>query len=68
VNWDEIIDEANGDENRADSGAPSGGRSHTRVGNDYYNCEGEEDTQGGEKGTWQGQGLNNGRGNERGWR
>jgi len=54
LNWDEIIDEDDGDENWADPGAPSGGRSRPGDGNDNDNGEGEEDMQGGEKETGEG--------------
>jgi hypothetical protein len=43
LNWDEIIDEDDGEENRADPGAPSGGRSRPANGNDNDNREGDED-------------------------
>jgi hypothetical protein len=48
LNWDEIIDEHDDDENWAYPRAPSGGRSRPGDGNDNDNDEGEEDTQGGE--------------------
>ena len=51
LNWDEIIDEDEDDENWADPGAPSGGRCRSRDGNDNDNGECEEDTQDGENGT-----------------
>jgi len=57
LNWDEIIDEDDDDENWADPGAPSGGRSRPGDGNDNDNGECEEDTQGGEKGTGKGKGT-----------
>jgi len=57
LNWDEIIDEDDDDENWADPGAPTGGRSRPGDGNDNDNGEGEEDTQGGEKGTGKGKGT-----------
>jgi hypothetical protein len=53
-NWDEIIDEDDDDENWVDPGGPSGGRSSPGDGNDHANNKGEEDTQGGEKGTGKG--------------
>jgi len=49
LNWDEIIDENDDDDNWADPGAPSGVRSRPNDGNDNDDSEGEEDTQGGEK-------------------
>jgi hypothetical protein len=57
LNWDQIIDEDDDDENWADPGAPSGGRSHPGDGNDNDNGEGKDDTQGGEKGTGNGKGT-----------
>jgi len=51
LNWDEIFDKHDDDENWVDPGAPSGGRSRPRDGNDIDNGEGEEDMQGGVKGT-----------------
>jgi len=51
LNWDEMIDEDDDDENWADPGARSGGRSHPGDGNDNDNCEGDEDMQGGKKGS-----------------
>jgi len=47
LNWDEIINEDDDDENWAESRAPSGGRSHPGDGNGNDAGEGEEDTQGG---------------------
>jgi hypothetical protein len=52
--WDDIVDEDDDDENWADPGAPSDGRSRPGDGSDNDNGEGEEDTQGGEKGTGKG--------------
>jgi hypothetical protein len=66
LNWDEIIDEDDDDENWADPRAPSGGRSSLGDGNDNDNGEGEEDTQGGEKGTEKGKGTKDGKGKEKG--
>jgi hypothetical protein len=51
LNWDEIIDKNDNDENKADSRAPSGGRSYPSNGNDNDNSKGEEDIQGSVKGT-----------------
>jgi hypothetical protein len=51
LNWDEIIDEDDVDDNWAEPGAPSGGRSHLGNGNGNDDGEGEEHTQGGEKWT-----------------
>jgi len=61
-NWDEIIDEDDDDDNWADPGAPSGGRSRSSDGNDNDDSEGEEDTQGGDKGTGKGNGTKDGKG------
>jgi len=47
--------------NWADPRAPSGGRSHLGYGNGNDHGDGEEDTQGGEKGTWQRKRMKNGR-------
>jgi hypothetical protein len=52
LNWDEIIDEDDDNNNWADPCAPSGGRSLPGDGNDNDNGESEEDTQDGE--TWTG--------------
>jgi len=62
LNWDEIIDEDDDDENWVDPGAPSSGRCHPGHDNDNVNGEGEEDTQGGEKGTGKGKGTKHGKG------
>jgi len=66
LNWDEIIDEDENDENWADPGALCGGRSRPGDGNDYDNGEGEEDMQCGETGTGKGKGTNNGKRKEKG--
>ena len=59
LNWNEIIDEDDDDENWADPGASSSGWS--RPSHDTHNDdgEGEEDMQGGEKGTGKGKGTKN---------
>jgi hypothetical protein len=62
LNWDELIDEDDDDENWADPGAPCDGRSRPGDGNDTDNGEGEEDTQGCEKGTGNEQGTKDGKG------
>jgi hypothetical protein len=54
LNWDGLIDEDDVDDNWAEPGAPSGGRSHLANGNGNDDSEGEEYTQGGEK--WTGKG------------
>ena len=61
LNWDEIIDEDDDDENWADPRAPSSGRSCPGNGNDNDNGEGEEDAQCGEKGTGKGKGTKDGK-------
>jgi len=81
MNWEEIIDEDDDDENWVDPGAPSSGRSHPSNVNGNDNSEGqEENMKGGANGTekmkgandgkwkWKGQGKRNGernRGRER---
>jgi len=57
LNWDEIIDQDDDDENWANPGGPSSGRRHSSDGNDNDNSEGERDTQGCEKGTGKGKGT-----------
>ena len=66
LNWDEIMDEADDEENWADPAALSGGQSHPGDDNDNDNGKGEEDTQGGEKGTGQGKGTKDGKGKGKG--
>jgi hypothetical protein len=61
LNWDEIIEEEDDDDNWADPGAPSSGRSRPSEGNNIDNGESEEDMQGGEKGTRKGKGTNDGK-------
>jgi len=62
LNWDEIINEDDDDDNCADPGAPSGGQSRPGDGNDNDDGESEEDSQGGEKGTGKGKGTKDGKG------
>jgi len=62
LNWDEIIDKDDDDDNWADPGAPSGGRSRPGDGNDNHDGESEEDMQGGENGTGKGKGTKDGKG------
>jgi hypothetical protein len=50
INWNEIIDKDDDDENWADPRAPSGARSHSSDENDNNDIQNEEDTQGGVKG------------------
>jgi len=66
LNWDEIIDEDDDDDNWADPGAPSSRRSRPSDGNDNDDSEGEEDTQGGEKWTGKGNGTKDGKGKRKG--
>jgi len=66
LNWDEIIDKDDDDENWADRGAPSNGQSHPGNSNDNDNGEGEEDMQGGEKGTGKGKGTKDEKGKGKG--
>jgi len=66
LNWDEIINEDDDDDNWADPGAPSGGRSHPGDGNNNDISESEEDTQGAEKGTGKGKGTKDGKGKGKG--
>jgi len=61
-----MIDEDDDDDNWADPGAPSGGRSRPSDGNDNDDSEGEEDTQGGEKGTGKEKGTKDGTGKGKG--
>jgi hypothetical protein len=62
LNWAEIIDDGEDDDNWADPGAPRGGKSCAGDGMDNYNGESEEDTQGGEKVTGKGKGTQDGKG------
>jgi len=62
LNWDDIIDEHDDDQNRADPGAPSGGRSCHGNGNENDDGEGEEDMQGVAKGPRKGKGTKDGKG------
>jgi len=65
VNWDEIINVEDDDENRADPRAPSSGRSCPGDGNDNDNGEGEEDKKGCETETGKGKGTKNGKGKQK---
>jgi len=62
LNWDEILHEHGDYENWVDPGAPSGGSTRPGDGNDNEDSEGEEDTQGGEKGTVKGKRAKDGKG------
>jgi hypothetical protein len=66
LNWDEILDEDDDDENWADHGAPCGRRSRPGDDNDHDDGEGEEDTHGDEKGTRKGKRTKNGKGKGKG--
>jgi len=66
LNWDVLIDWDDDDENWADPGAPSGGRSRPGDHNDNDDGEGEEDTQGCEKGPGNGKGTKDGKGKGKG--
>jgi len=60
-NWDDIIIKDDDDENWADPGAPSSGRSRPGNDNDNDDGEGEEDMQGSEKETGTGTGTKDGK-------
>jgi len=62
LNCDEIIHKDDKDDNWADPGAPSSGRSHPGNGNDNDDSESEEDMQGSEKATGKGKGTKDGNG------
>jgi hypothetical protein len=62
LNWDEIIDKDDDDDNWADSGVRSGGRRRPGDGNDNDDGQSEEDIQRGEKGIGKGKGTKNGKG------
>ena len=66
LNWDEIIDKDDVDENWADPGALTGGWSHPADDNDNDDGEGEEDTLVGEKLTGKGNGPMNWKGKRKG--
>jgi hypothetical protein len=66
LNWDEIINKDDDDENWADPGVLSGGRSHPSDNIDNDDGEGEEDTQGGEKGAGKGKGTKDRKGKGKG--
>jgi len=61
LNWDQIIDEDDDDENWAHSGAPSGGRSRHGGEDDIDVGEGAVVTPGGEKGNRKGKGTKDGK-------
>jgi len=62
LNWDEIIHSDDDNENWADPGAPSRGRSHPGNGKDNDDGEVKEDTQGCETGSGKGNGTKDGKG------
>jgi len=62
LNWDQISDEDDDDDNGADPGVPSSGWSRPGDGNDNDDGESKEDTQGSEKGTGKGKGTDHGKG------
>jgi len=66
MNWDDIIDEDDDNENWADPRAPSHGRSRPGNSDDNDKGEGEEDMQGGEKGIGKGKGTKDGKGKGKG--
>jgi hypothetical protein len=65
LNCDGLFDKDDDDENWADPAAPSNGRSLPGDDNDNDDCEGEEGTQGCEKGTRNGKGTNDGKGKDK---
>jgi len=62
LNWDEIIEEDDDDENWAHPGAPSSGRTRPGDGNDNDDGVGEEDMRASETGTSNGKGTMDGEG------
>ena len=66
LNWGEIIDQDDDNDNSVDPGLPSGGRRRPSDGNDNDNSEGEEDTQSGEKGTGKGKSTRDRKGKGKG--
>jgi len=65
LNWDGGIDDDDEGENWVHRSVPSSGRSHPTHGINNNDGEGEEDKQGGEKGTGKGREQTMGRGNGR---
>jgi len=65
LNWDELIDKVDDNENWVDPRAPSSGRSHLRYGNDTDDSKGKHDTQGSEKGTGKRQVAKDGKGKQK---
>jgi hypothetical protein len=66
LNWDEMINKDDDDENWADRGGPSSGRSRSGDRKDNDDSEGGEDTQRGEKETEKGKGRKDGKGKGKG--
>jgi hypothetical protein len=66
LTWDEKIAKDDDDENWVDPGAPSGGKGRPSHGNYNDDSEGEEDTQGGEKGPGKANSTKNGKGKGKG--
>jgi hypothetical protein len=66
LNWDEIIDQDDDDENWANPRAQSGGRSRPSDGNENDDGKGEEDAQGGENWTKKGKATKDGKGKWKG--
>jgi hypothetical protein len=66
LNWDEIIDEDDVDENWADPGPPIGGRSNPSNGIENDHSNGDEDRKGGQNGTRKGKGKKDGQGTGKG--
>jgi hypothetical protein len=62
LNWDEIIDKDNDDDNWVEPRAPSSGRGHPGDGNENDDGASEEVTQGGEKTVGEGNGKKDGKG------
>jgi len=62
LNWDEVMDEEDDDENCGDPGARIGDRCRPGNGNDHDDGGGEEDTQGSEKDTGTGRATKDGQG------
>jgi len=61
LNWDEMIDKDDDDENWVDHRAPTGGKTRPGDCNDNDDREGEEETEGGETGTRKGKGTKYGK-------
>jgi len=66
LNWDDIIDEDDDDDNWADPGVPSGGKSRPSDPNYNDDSKCEKDTQGSEQGPGKGKGTKDGKGKGKG--